>query len=46
MKCDGRLNFSKATMYNFYQSQLRYELTKDVYRKPTFEVELLGEKHF
>lgn len=33
-------------MYNFYQSQLRYELTKDVYRKPTFEIELLGKPHF
>lgn len=33
-------------MYNFYQSQLRYELTKDVYKKPTFEIELLGKRHF
>lgn len=33
-------------MYNFYQSELRYELTKYVYRKPTFEIELLGKKHF
>jgi len=33
-------------MYNFYQSELRYELTKYVYRKPTFEIELLGRTHF
>lgn len=33
-------------MYNFYQSHLWYELTKNVYRKPTFEVELLGKTHF
>jgi len=33
-------------MYNFYQSQLRYELTKDVYKKPTFTTTLLGKTHF
>ncbi len=33
-------------MYNFYQSELWYELTKDVYKKPTFEIELLGKRHF
>lgn len=33
-------------MYNFYQSALRYDLTKNVYRKPTFEIEILGKTHF
>ena len=33
-------------MYNFYQSPLRRELTKNVYKKPTFEMHLLGKQHF
>lgn len=33
-------------MYNFYQSPLRRELTKNVYKKPTFEMQLLGKQHF
>lgn len=36
----------EAVMYNFYQSDLWYDLTKNVYRKPTFEIELLGKTHF
>lgn len=33
-------------MYNFYQSAVWRELTKSVYKKPTFDIQLLGRQHF
>ena len=33
-------------MYNLYQSQLRKDIQQELYRKPTFTLELFGKEYF
>jgi len=33
-------------MYNFYQSKIRKDIQKEVYRKPHFSMHLFGTEYF